>query len=228
MNKFLKTILLIFSLIGIFFIINYKYNNINHSKNVFKDISQNEEVKYIALTFDDGPHPKYTNILLDGLKERNVKVTFFVLGINAEKNYNVIKRMDEEGHLIGNHTYSHKNLYRLKNETILDEIDKTNRIIEAITQQSPKYFRPSYGNYNTRIKNLTNMEITLWNIDSLDWKIKNSKRITNRVLSKVSDGSIILMHDIYKTSIKAALDIIDKLQEEGYKFVTIDELMEKS
>ena len=130
--------------------------------------------------------------------------------------------MADEGHLIGNHTYSHKNLYRLKETKIKEEIDKTNQIIEAITGKIPKYFRPSYGNYNGKILKLANMEAILWN---LDWKIKNSKRITYRVINKVNDGSIILMHDIYKSSVNAALLIIDKLQQEGYEFVTVEKLL---
>ena len=226
MKKYVKIFIFLILFMTILFLIEKKYQeNINDIK-VFNDISKKEDKKYIALTFDDGPHTKYTNLLLDGLKERNVKATFFVLGSNASNNYKIIKRMADEGHLIGNHTYSHKNLYRLKEEAILNEIDKTNQVIESITGTTPKYFRPSYGNYNSKIKKISEMEIVLWNIDSLDWKIKNSKRITNKVLNKVSDGSVILMHDIYKTSIKAALNIIDKLQEEGYTFVTIEELME--
>ena len=190
---------------------------------VFKEEARTSS-KVVALTFDDGPS-RYTSMLLDGLKERDVKVSFFVLGSKAEKNYEILKRMSDEGHLIGNHTYSHKNLYRLSAEEIFNEIDKTNLIIESITGTSTKYFRPSYGLYNQKIEELTNMKIILWNLDTLDWKIKNSKQITRRVVSTVKDGSIILMHDVYKTSVKAALDIIDKLQEEGYTFLRVDELM---
>ena len=190
---------------------------------VFKEEARTSS-KVVALTFDDGPS-RYTSMLLDGLKERDVKVSFFVLGSKAEKNYEILKRMSDEGHLIGNHTYSHKNLYRLSAEEIFNEIDKTNLIIESITGTSTKYLRPSYGLYNQKIEELTNMKIILWNLDTLDWKIKNSKQITRRVVSTVKDGSIILMHDVYKTSVKAALDIIDKLQEEGYTFLRVDELM---
>ncbi len=220
MNKFIKASLLIVIIGGLFYFID----NRAHQNNEVLAFKQTDK-KYVALTFDDGPHYKYTDILLDGLKKRNVKATFFILGSNAEKNYKVVKRISDEGHLIGNHTYSHKNLYRLKEETIKKEIDKTNQILEAITGKTPKYFRPSYGNYNGKILKLANMEAILWNVDSLDWKIRNSKRITYRVINKVNDGSIILMHDIYKSSVNAALLIIDKLQEEGYEFVTVEELL---
>ena len=223
MKKYLKGCLLILVLITILFISSYKKEN----KEILA-FQEKEEPKYVALTFDDGPNHKYTNMLLDGLKEKNVKATFFVLGNNAATNYETLKRIADEGHLIGNHTYSHKNLYRLKEKEILKEIDKTNQVIEAVTGDTVKYFRPSYGNYNSKIVKLSQMEVVLWNVDSLDWKIKNSKRITNRVLKKVNDGSIILMHDIYKSSVKAALMIIDKLKEEGYEFLRVDELLAAS
>ena len=220
MKKLFKTLVLVLGISSLFYILD---NNHKSQNDLLAFKTDNK--KYIALTFDDGPHYKYTSLLLDGLKERNVKATFFVLGCNVEKNYSLLKRMADEGHLIGNHTYSHKNLYRLKETKIKEEIDKTNQIIEAITGKMPKYFRPSYGNYNGKILKVANMEAILWNVDSLDWKIKNSKRITYRVINKVNDGSIILMHDIYKSSVNAALLIIDKLQQEGYKFVTVEELL---
>ncbi len=220
MKKLFKALVLVLGISSLFYILD---NNHKSQNDLLAFKTDNK--KYIALTFDDGPHYKYTSLLLDGLKERNVKATFFVLGCNAEKNYSLLKRMADEGHLIGNHTYSHKNLYRLKETKIKEEIDKTNQIIEAITGKMPKYFRPSYGNYNGKILKLANMEAILWNVDSLDWKIKNSKRITYRVINKVNDGSIILMHDIYKSSVNAALLIIDKLQQEGYEFVTVEELL---
>ncbi len=220
MKKLFKALVLVLGISSLFYILD---NNHKSQNDLLAFKTDNK--KYIALTFDDGPHYKYTSLLLDGLKERNVKATFFVLGCNAEKNYSLLKRMADEGHLIGNHTYSHKNLYRLKETKIKEEIDKTNQIIEAITGKIPKYFRPSYGNYNGKILKLANMEAILWNVDSLDWKIKNSKRITYRVINKVNDGSIILMHDIYKSSVNAALLIIDKLQQEGYEFVTVEKLL---
>ena len=221
MKKYLKALILVIFLTSILYLSG-------SSKEKELPVFNENTPKYVALTFDDGPHYKYTEMLLDGLKKRNVKVTFFVLGSNASKNYNILKKAALDGHVIGNHTYSHKNLFRLKEEEILEEIDKTNQIIEAITGTTPKYFRPSYGNYNGKILKLAKMETVLWNVDSLDWKIKNSNQITRRVLNKVSDGSIILMHDIYKSSVKAAFLIIDKLQEEGYEFVTIDELLTSS
>lgn len=225
MKKYIKISILLFSMLAIFVYLEQKRTR-DDELLAFKE--NNQEEKVIALTFDDGPHYKYTPYLLDELNKRNVKATFFVLGMNANNNLEILKRMNEEGHVIGNHTYSHKNLYRLKSQKIFEEIDKTNQVIEMMTHKPVQYFRPSYGNFNNKIAKLTDMQIVLWNIDSLDWKIKNSNKIANRVINKAHDGAIILMHDIYKSSVKAALKIIDKLQEEGYKFVTVDELLNQN
>jgi len=183
-----------------------------------------KESKKIALTFDDGPNER-TEKLLDGLKERDVKATFFVLGVNALEHKEIIKRMYLDGHSIGNHTYSHKNLLKLTNEDILYEIEYTNFIIEDITGETPILFRPSYGNYNENIQNIANMEIISWTVDSMDWKLQNTKKIYNRVINDIEENDIILMHDIYKTSVDAALKIIDELKRQGYTFVTVDELL---
>lgn len=218
MKKYIKTLLIAFILISLGYV-QYKSPNNQNTKQVF-----NGSKKYVALTFDDGPHYKNTKLLLDGLRERNVKATFFIIGQNIGGNEEILKQMKEDGHLIGNHTYSHKNLFRLSKTRILNEIDKTNDLISSITGEVPSYFRPSYGNSNDKIEHLTDMKTVLWNCDSLDWKLRNSNRITKRVLNSVHDGSIILMHDIYKTSVNAALDIIDRLEKEGYEFVTVEEL----
>ena len=222
MKKYLKVTFLIIGIFTLFYFLDNKKNK-DDDLLAFKETEKAE--KLIALTFDDGPHYKYTPYLLDELNKRNVKATFFVLGTNASNNLEILNRMYKEGHVIGNHTYTHKNLYRLKTQKIFEEIDKTNQIIEMITHKPVQYFRPSYGNYNNKIAKLTDMQIILWNIDSLDWKIKNSNRVANRVINKAHDGSIILMHDIYKSSVKAALKIVDKLQKDGYKFVTVEELL---
>ena len=218
MKKYIKILLIAFILISLGYV-QYKSPNNQNTKQVF-----NESKKYVALTFDDGPHYKNTKLLLDGLRERNVKATFFIIGQNIGGNEEILKQMKEDGHLIGNHTYSHKNLFRLSKTRILNEIDKTNDLISSITGEVPSYFRPSYGNSNNKIEHLTDMKTVLWNCDSLDWKLRNSNRITKRVLNSVHDGSIILMHDIYKTSVNAALDIIDRLEKEGYEFVTVEKL----
>ena len=120
MKKYIKILLIAFVLISLGYV-QYKSPNNQNTKQVF-----NESKKYVALTFDDGPHYKNTKLLLDGLRERNVKATFFIVGQNIEGNEEILKQMKEDGHLIGNHTYSHKNLFRLSKTRILNEIEKTN------------------------------------------------------------------------------------------------------
>lgn len=179
--------------------------------------------KKIALTFDDGPHPKYTNKLLDGLKERNVKVTFFVLGENAANYPELLKRMSDEGHLIGNHTYSHVQLSCIPKDKAIIEINNTNLAIKEATGNMPKYIRPPYGSLPKSLKSETNLIPVLWNVDPRDWSVLNTDSIVNHVTKRAKDGSIILLHDIFDTSVDAALLIIDKLTQEGFEFVTVDE-----
>ncbi len=181
--------------------------------------------KKIALTFDDGPHPYYTEQMLDGLKERSVKVTFFVTGENVEKYPEIIERMAKEGHLIGNHTYHHTQLTKGNEENFKKEIIATNEIITSITGEDILYVRPPYGTWKKKFEDELNMFAVLWTIDPLDWNSKDASRIVNKVISKAGENDIILMHDQYKTTITAAFQIIDKLTEEGYEFVTVDEIL---
>lgn len=184
-----------------------------------------EEGKKIALTFDDGPHPYYTEQLLDGLQERGVKATFFVLGKHAEQYPELVERMSDEGHLVGNHTYSHMQLNQRNSEAFKEELLKTSRLIEELTGQEVQYVRPPYGTWNKKFEEELNMFPVLWTIDPLDWSSSNVASIVNKVTNKAKDNSIILMHDEYKTTVTAALQIVDELQEEGYEFVTVEEIL---
>lgn len=193
-------------------------------------IGQNQEkqegqIKKIALTFDDGPHPCYTEQLLDGLKERGVKATFFVTGEHAELHPEVIERMENEGHLIGNHTYSHMQLRSGNREEFRKELIKTNEVISGITGEDVLYVRPPYGSWDKSFEEELNMFPVLWTIDPLDWCSKSVSGITSKVVSKAEENDIILMHDYYETSVTAALEVVDELLEEGYMFVTVDEIL---
>ncbi|MCH5276008.1 MAG: polysaccharide deacetylase family protein [Lachnospiraceae bacterium] len=203
------------------------YSRQASSHSVEQNIEQNmgQEEKKIALTFDDGPHPYYTEQLLDGLKERGVVVTFFVTGEHAELHPDIIERMSEEGHLIGNHTYSHMQLTGRNRDEFKEELIKTNEIITGITGQEVIFVRPPYGAWDKNFEEELNMFPVLWTVDPLDWSSTNAARITDKIVSKTEENDIILMHDYYKTSVTAALDAIDKLQEEGYTFVTVDEIL---
>ncbi len=179
----------------------------------------------IALTFDDGPHPYYTEQLLKGLKERNVKATFFIIGKNAEDYPEIVKQIYEDGHLIGNHTYNHTQLTSQNEESFKEEIVKTNEIIKGITGEDTIYVRPPYGSWNKEFEKELNLFPVLWNIDPLDWCSSDVSCIVNTVCGKAKENGIILMHDQYKTTVTAALKIVDELTEEGYEFVTVDELL---
>ena len=184
-----------------------------------------EETKKIALTFDDGPHRVYTERLLDGLKERGVKVTFFLLGSNIEGKEEIVKRMSEEGHLIGNHTFYHVDITKLEPEEASAEILDTSRRITDITGQPVEYVRPPFGNWDKELEGDVTMIPIFWTVDTLDWTTGNADQIVQKVVTSVEENDIILMHDSYDSTVQAALRIIDLLQAEGYEFVTADELI---
>lgn len=178
----------------------------------------------VALTFDDGPHPKYTGLILDSLKKHNGLATFFILGSRAEKYKSVVGSIAANGNQIGNHTYDHKKLTSLSSEAIKDELKKTSDAIFKIVSLRPEVMRPTYGSVNDQVKQNAGTPLILWSIDTRDWQNKNKTAVVNAVVGKVKDGDIILMHDIYKTTAEAAAVIIEKLSAKGYQLVTIDEL----
>ena len=186
---------------------------------------EEKEIRRIAITFDDGPHPQYTEELLDGLKERGVHATFFVTGEHAQLHPDIIKRMQEEGHLIGNHTYSHIQLRKGNREIFKEELIKTNEILEEITGQEVVYVRPPYGSWDKSFEKELNMFPVLWTVDPLDWCSSNADCITQKIVSNVEENDIILLHDYYDSSVKAALKTVDELLEKGYTFVTVEEIL---
>lgn len=188
-------------------------------------MEQSQAHPEVALTFDDGPSPKYTPLLLDGLKERNVRATFFLLGKNVKENQELVQRMQAEGHLLGNHTYNHVQLNKIPETTARQEILKTNNEIYEATGKYPEYMRPPYGAWKKNMELCVEMLPVFWDIDTLDWKSQNVDAILKAAGEEPEDGSIILMHDEYQTSVEAALLIIDRLKEKGYEFVTVDELI---
>lgn len=178
----------------------------------------------VAITFDDGPSKLHTEKLLDGLLIRDVKATFFVIGKNIEGNEKIIERMNKEGHIIGNHTYSHAQLACVKLDVALEEISKSNEIIKEITENEVEYIRPPYGNWSQGLEDNVRMIKVKWTVDPRDWSVLNADSVADYVVKVAKDGDIILLHDIYETSVEAALKIIDRLKEKGFEFVTIDEL----
>lgn len=183
------------------------------------------DAKKVAITFDDGPCSLTTPRLLKGLKERNVKATFFVVGANADKNRDLIKEMYNDGHLIGNHTHTHCNLATLTSGSALTELNEVDNVIYNITGEYPDFLRPPFGECGNAIINSLNMFEVLWDIDPKDWSVQNTELVVLHVINNVSDGDIILLHDIFDTSVDAALQIVDILSERGYEFVTVDEIL---
>ena len=183
------------------------------------------EAPKIALTFDDGPSAAWTPALLDGLKERGVKATFFLIGENADKNPEIVKRMAEEGHLIGNHTYHHVELTKVSEKEARLELADTSAAIVRITGKEPEYMRPPFGAWQRKLEQEIRMLPVLWTIDPLDWTTENQDEIVNKVVTEAEENDIILLHDCYKSSVEAGLRIVDILQEEGFVFVTVDELL---
>ena len=179
----------------------------------------------IAITFDDGPHPRYTEQLLDGLKEREVKAAFFLIGENAAAYPEIVKREYEEGHLIGNHTFHHVDLEKIPEETAMKEIAMTNEAISSVTGEVPQFIRPPFGIRKKDLEEKLNEIPVFWNIDPLDWNTKNVDEIVNKVVTKAKDGAIILLHDCYQSSVEAAFQIIDHLQAEGFDFVLPDQFI---
>ena len=177
----------------------------------------------VALTFDDGPNAN-TSRVLDILEKYNVKATFFVLGTNIKGYEDIILRMKELGMEIGNHMYSHKLMTRLTEEEITLEIKKVDDLVFDIINRYPSLIRPSYGTSNKRMLKIIDRPVIIWDIDTLDWKYHNSTRISNKILDKVSDGDIILMHDIYSATANSLEITIPKLLDKGYQLVTVSEL----
>ncbi len=181
--------------------------------------------KVIALTFDDGPS-KYTNKILDILKKYDACGTFFVIGNKTIFYKDILKRMLNEGSEIGNHSYDHKLLTRLSENEFKEEINKTQENIKKLTGFTPKLFRPTYGGYTNTLKKYTDLTFVLWDIDSRDWQVKNKDKILNNILPNVKPGKIILMHDNHEYSLNSLENLIKKLKDDNYKFVTVSELLE--
>lgn len=190
-------------------------------------VSKNKPVeinnKFIALSFDDGPSI-YTDQILDILDKYDAQATFFVIGNKANNFKETLKKIVNNGNEIGNHTYTHKWLSTLNENEFLNEINKTNEIIKEITNFDIRLLRPTYGSISNKQKKLTDLDISFWDIDTLDWKIKNVDKIVNKVINKVKDLDVILMHDTYKRTVLALEIIIPELKKQGYEFITISEL----
>ena len=184
---------------------------------------------YVAMTFDDGPHPSHTPRLLDMLRERNIKATFYVIGNNAKRYPAIMQRMIREGHEVGNHTMSHAYLTKLSDAGIRRELKTAHDAIYSITGVHPRTIRPPYGAVNTRIKNLMYNEFKypsiMWSVDPQDWKKPGVSVVTSRLVNGARNGGILLAHDIHSPTIQAMPGTLDGLLRKGFRFVTISQLI---
>ena len=189
--------------------------------------------KVVALTFDDGPHKKYTAEILDVLQKYNAKATFFIVGENAEKNPELILRQYNEGHEIANHTYTHPQSLKTTLPQLELELKQTDDLIFSITGYYPELFRPVEGQYTDQmIQNISNKGYQVvmwsWHQDTEDWRSPGVHRIEKKVLDGVEPGNIILFHDgggNRSQTVKALDNIMEKLEKQGYKFVTVSDLI---
>ena len=187
----------------------------------------------IALTFDDGPDMTFTPQILTKLKAYNVKATFFLLGENMEKYPELVKQISAEGHVIGNHTYSHPNLPQVSDEEFHEQIQKVDRLTEQLVGYKPRFFRPTYGAINeNQVAWATEQQMMTiqWSIDTLDWKGFDADTITNSVMMSVLPGSIILQHSADGVPLQGSVDALDQmipaLQKKGATFVTLPEMFD--
>lgn len=181
--------------------------------------------KRIALTFDDGPNPKYTQLLLEGLKQRDVKATFFLIGQEVTEHPDIAKQIAKEGHLIGNHSFYHVDLSALSAREVEEQVGRANEVIYEATGTYPQLLRPPFGRIGKHVICEPPMREVLWTIDSRDWELSDVGTIMENVLPNAKEDAIILMHDASFSSVQAALAIIDTLKERGYIFVTVDEIL---
>lgn len=183
--------------------------------------------KYVALTFDDGPTCALTEQLLDGLKARYVSVTFFLCGYRIDQCPDVVRRMAAEGHELAMHGLTHTYLHNESAEFVRGELEGTAARIEALTGERPRLFRPPGGLTGEALLEEAAAEglpLILWSVDPQDWATTDTGAIVRHIVGHVQDGDIILMHDLNPSSIAAALQVIDRLSEEGYEFCTVSEL----
>ena len=184
--------------------------------------------KLVALTFDDGPSSTLTTQLLDGLKERDVPVTFFMLGERAKSNRAVVRRAYEEGHEIACHSWDHPNLVECSADEVKKQIEDTFEELDRACGDEADYLvRPPYGNTNKKVRDAIDAPLIYWSVDSEDWSLLNTTKVRQKIVADAYDGCIILCHDIHKTTIPAALGAIDELMDLGYEFVTVSELFRR-
>ena len=184
---------------------------------------------FIAMTFDDGPHGANTPRLLDMLKQHGIKATFFVCGECVAEYPEIVKRAADEGHEIANHSWNHPNLIPMSEAKVREQLERTHQVVKQAAGVDMKVFRPPYGNFTQRQRNWANAvygyRIILWDVDPLDWKVRNAGHVHGEIVKHTVAGSIVLAHDIHKTTVDAMPETFDALLAKGFKFATVSELL---
>lgn len=214
-------------------LLHVNYNEIKDYLNIDVKLDENymnedgsiidNNKKIIAITFDDGPG-SYTSSLIDILNNNKVKATFFMLGKNIANYRDVVKKASDSKMEIAYHSYAHKSFKRQKIEEIISELQESDNILKSITGEGFKYIRPPYGAINQEIKDNLNYPFILWSVDTMDWRYKDIDYLYNYTLENIKDGSIILFHDIHKTSVETIERLLPELYVEGYQVVTISQM----
>ena len=210
---------------------NSKENEILDENNDIDDkgkdnIKEKKPLKYVALTFDDGPS-SFTEEIIDLLQKYDYNATFFVLGNKLNLNYkDILKKSIKNGNEIGVHGYSHRSFTKMRQATMEEEITKTKKYIKNLTGYESTLVRPPYGNITKTIKNYNLGPYILWNNDTLDWKLRDANKISSRLINSIEDKSIILMHDTYLTTFKALEIVLPYLKENNYVVTTVSKIYE--
>ncbi len=184
--------------------------------------------KMVAITYDDGPHEIYTPQILDILEEYEARATFFMIGNRIEHHIETVKRMVLLGCELGNHTYGHKDISRMSDEAMKEQLDISVKVLSQFLDEEflPKVLRPPFGNTDQHLKEICDYPMVNWSIDTKDWSLQNVKYSVNEVLSQVQDGDVILLHDMYETTVEITAIIVKELTEQGYQLVTVSEMFE--
>ncbi len=190
-------------------------------------VSEPEAHIAMALTFDDGPSPRYTPQLLDGLRERGVHATFFLVGEQVEEQAPLVLRMAKEGHQIGNHSFSHVDLTKCSDEEALRELQSCDLALRSVLGPGEYWVRPPYGSLGDAVCEAWHTPVICWSVDPKDWECRNTEQVVHHILGHAEDGSIVLLHDCYATSVAAALQVVDQLQAQGVEFMTVEELLSR-
>ena len=182
--------------------------------------------KLAALTFDDGPHPEHTRTLLDGLKERGIKATFFLVGSQLAYAPELVERMAREGHQIGVHTLDHVPVEGLEHRQFLHQVEDLRRELYRLVGERELWLRPPYGQLDERTPSWSDGPVILWSVDPEDWRGEDADRVARHIIDHTRDGDIVLAHDIYPTTVEGVLRAADRLREQGFAFVTVEQLLE--